>query len=135
MSFNDRMGQGVLGSDAANFYDVHLDIADLSADTSYFIPVAFNSVFRGMVASVDGAILTADAVITPKNSAGTAITNGALTLTQAGSAAGSTFRNLNFAAPANDRFLTGDKIELAVTGAGAGGTPRCHVAILMERLG
>lgn len=132
MPQNDRMGQSHVGADAANFFDINIGIADLSAEASYFAIVPFNARLVGIMASVDGAIATADATITPRN-AGTTITAAILTMATAGSAAGSVFRNLNFANATANAFTQGQAIELLVTGAGAGGTPRSNVTLIFER--
>jgi hypothetical protein len=132
MGMNDRAGQGTVGADAANFFQIEVDIADVSADTSYFSIVPFSARLARIYGIVDGAIATADLVITAKNNAGTAITGGALTLATAGSAAGT---NGSVDPTAGNVFTQGQKVELALTGAGAGGTPRGHVTMIFEKTG
>lgn len=132
MGMNDRMGAGVVGADAVNFFVVKTNIADVSADTSYFVIVPFNAKLARAYVVVDGAVLTADLVLTFKNGANTI---GTLTLTQAGSVAGTIGSMTALSGPQFANFNQGTAVEVAVTGAGAGGTPRGALSMIFERLG
>lgn len=138
MGMNDRMGQGVLGSDAANFFSVELDIADLSADATYFKAVPFNGRAVRAFSVIDGVIATADGTIGLQNAVGTTMKvpgGGAavITIPLAGTAAG----NVNSIPDivSDNAVLQGAAIRFVVAGAGAGGTPRVHVIVIFEKLG
>ena len=130
MSMNSRLGSAYTGSDAANFFHVDLDIDDVSAEASYFKAVPFNARLARVYGIVDGAIATADLTITIKNNAGTSM--GGFTIPTAGSAAGS---SASFNPTDTNVFTQGQKIEFALSGAGAGGSPRGHITAIFERLG
>lgn len=102
-----------------------VDIADLSADTSYFVVSPFAGDITKIQSVIDGAVSSADVTITAKI-ATVAVTNGALTIATSGSAAG----DVDVASPTAARTVTaGQAIELAVAGGGSGGSPRGHVVI------
>jgi hypothetical protein len=104
-------------------------IADMSADASYFVTAPHAGAISRIYAVVDGAISTADLVVTAKIG-GAAVTNGAVTLPTVGSGAGA--RALATPTAANT-VAAGDIIELAVTGGGSGGSPRGRVTLLIDR--
>lgn len=132
MGMNDQMGRAVPGADATNHFNCDLDIADLSAEASYFIPVPFSARLVRAYSAIDGVVATADVTITLKDNAGTALTNGVITITQAGSAAG----DVDSCDPsANNTFAQGQRLEMLVTGGGAGGSPRGHVTCIFEKTG
>lgn len=132
MSMNSRLGAAYTGSDAANFFSLELGIADLSAEASYFKVVPFNARLVRAYSVTNGAVAAADVTVTLKNNAGTALTNGAITIATAASAAG----DIDSCEPtANNVFTQGQKIEALVTGGGAGGTPRGDLTYIFERLG
>lgn len=109
-------------------YILCVDIADLSAEASYYVvaPVAGN--VAKLLSAIDGVVGTADVTITP-SIAGVDITNGALTIATAGSAAG----DVDTATPtAANAVAAGQVIKLTVTGGGSGGSPRGHVALVIE---
>ncbi len=106
-------------------YVLTVDIADLSADTSHFVVAPYAGTINKLWSVIDGAVATADVIVTGKI-ATVAITNGAITIATAGSAAG----NVASATPSAANVVTaGQAIELAVTGGGAGGSPRGHISI------
>lgn len=109
---------------------INCDIADGSADTSYFVPVAHAGTVSKIYTVIDGAVSTADITITPKIG-GTGLTDGVITIATAASAAGDKDESTP---SANNVFNSaGGALELAVTGGGAGGSPRIHVAIVLTR--
>jgi hypothetical protein len=102
-----------------------VDVADVSAEANYFVISPYAGNISNIHAVVDGAIGTADLVITPSIN-GNAVTNGAITVAYSGSGQGSN----NSSAPSAARTLVvGDLIKLNFTGAGVGGTPRGHVVM------
>jgi hypothetical protein len=93
-------------------------IADIS--TAGQVYVAIPEEFEGDVVEIrtvlNGAISTADATITPKIN-GTALTNGAVTVAQSGSAAG----DVDVSRPTgNNTVRAGDAIEFETDGASTG---------------
>ncbi len=106
-----------------------LDIADLSADTTYYVVAPCDGDITLIYSVIDGAVATADVTITP-SIGGTPITDGAITIATAGSAAG----DVDSATPsAANSVSAGDVIALAVAGGGSGGSPRGHVVIVISR--
>lgn len=105
-------------------------IADISTADQIYIPVP--SGFEGDVVeirtAIDAAITVADATITPKIG-GTAMTNGAITVAQSGSAAGDT----DVSYPTGARTVAaGDAIEIETDG-GSTTTSKCNVTIVIRR--
>lgn len=100
-------------------------IADLSADATYYMTVRHAGKITRITTITDGAVGTADVVITPSIN-GVAVTNGAVTIATAASAAGDQDESVPTAA---NTVAIGDKISLAVTGGGSGGSPRGEVVI------
>ena len=70
-----------------NDYFLHAAIADISTASSTFVPVPDGGKVIKIITALQGAIGTANAAITFEIG-GTAITGGAITVTQSGSAAG-----------------------------------------------
>lgn len=107
-----------------------VDIADLSADADYFLPIPCACTLKKLWSTIDGVVGTADVTITPLKVGGSAMTGGAITITQSGSAAG----DLDSATPsANNTFSAGDVLKLTVAGGGSGGSPRGHVVLDFQR--
>lgn len=105
-------------------------IADISTADQIYIPVPEG--FEGDVVeirtAIDGAISGADATITPKIG-GTAMTNGAITVANSGSAAGDT----DVSRPTAARTVAaGDAIEIETDG-GSTGTAKCNIVIVIRR--
>lgn len=121
----------VLLAPAALGHHQHLlcvDIADLSADASYYVVSPVAGTVAKLYSAIDGAVSTADVTITP-SIAGVDITGGALTITSAASAAG----DVDSATPSAANTVTaGQAIKLTVAGGGSGGSPRGHVVIVIE---
>ncbi len=78
---------------SANLITLNVRFADISTASSVFVPVPLAGTLVGVAVTLQGAITVADAIVTGKI-AGVAITGLALTCTQAGSAAGSTFTGI-----------------------------------------
>lgn len=106
-----------------------VDIADLSAEASYYIVSPYAADIVALYSVIDGAVSTADVTITP-SIGGVDVTNGALTIATSGSGAG----DVDSATPtAAKSVAAGGAIKLLVTGGGSGGSPRGHVTLLMNR--
>src|SRR3990167_6999767 len=134
---------------------LNLDIADLSAEAVYCVPVPCVGYWRKVWSCIDGAVGTADVTITPTVN-GAAITGGVITIATASSAAGdggsavpptpppggatppapasSAAGDVDSAVPETcPRLVPGDYLKFTVTGGGSGGSPRGHLAIEIER--
>jgi len=109
-------------------YYLTVDIADISTDTSYYVNGGDAGTISKIWAVVDGAFITADWLITSKI-ATVAVTTGVVTVTQSGSAAGTTG---NCTPSAANTITAGQAIELVSSGAGAG-AQRGHVTIEITR--
>lgn len=119
------------GLEEANEFRLNVDIADLSAEASYFAVVDVPCELVKLSSVIDGAVATADVTITSKIG-GVAITNGLVTIATAGSAAG----DVDSATPSGLNVLSaGQAVELLVSGGGAGGSPRGHVTLTFKRIG
>lgn len=108
---------------------MYLDVADMSADATYYLIAPCGGRLKRIQAIVDGAIGTADVTVTPSLN-GVAVTGGVVTLPTSGSAAGT---NADAAPAVPPNVVRGDKISLAVAGGGAGGSPRGHVVVTLKR--
>lgn len=121
-----------LTATAAELNDVIIPytIADGSADGTYYVNVGHAGTISKIYSVIDGSVSTADITITAQI-AGTPLTNGVITITQSGSAAG----DKDECTPtANNVFNSaGGALQLVVTGGGSGGAPRIHLAIVLTR--
>lgn len=106
-----------------------LDIADGSADATYYIRVPHDGTVTKIYSVIDNVVSTADIVIVAKDPSAT-LTNGTITITQSGSAAG----DADECTPtANNVFTAGGRLAFDVSGGGSGGAPRIHLAIVLTR--
>lgn len=104
-----------------------LDVADASADATYYLYAPFGGVISKIAVIVDGAVGTADLTVTASINGG-AVTNGVVTVASSGSGAGSKAVATPSAA---NTVVAGDAISLAFAGAGSGGSPRAHVIVFI----
>lgn len=113
-----------------NEYVLSRTVADVSAEASYYVVAPHAGTISKIYTVVDGAVLTADVTVTAKI-ATVGVTNGVVTVTQSGSAAG----DVDVATPTAANTVTaGQAIELVVTGGGAAGTgPRMGVFVVISR--
>lgn len=104
---------------------ITLDIADGSADATFYLVMPFAGAITRIRTVIDGVVSTADITITASIGA-TPITNGVVTIATAGSAAG----DVDVATPTAANTVTaGQPINLVVAGGGSGGSPRIHVVV------
>ncbi len=116
-------------SEELNQYSLTLDIADGSADATYYLVCPHAGDIAKIYTVIDGVVSTADITITAKIGA-TGVTNGVVTITQSGSAAG----DVDSATPSAANTVTaGQAINLVVAGGGSGGSPRIHVVVVITR--
>lgn len=112
-----------------NQYSLTLDIADGSAEAVYYLVCPHAGAIAKIYSVIDDAVATANITITAAIGV-TAVTNGVVTIATAASAAG----DVDVATPTAENVVTaGQAINLTVTGGGAGGTPRIHVAVVITR--
>ncbi len=102
-------------------------IDNISTASQVYIPVPkeFDGTILQLVATLDGAISVADAVLTVKNSDGTTI--GTLTVPYSGSAAGDTVT-----ADLNGLCRPGEAIEVETNG-GSTTAAKCYVTVVVKR--
>lgn len=112
-----------------NRYVVNLDIADGSAEAVYYVVCPHAGDIKKIWTVIDDVVSTADITITAKIGA-TGVTNGVVTIATAASAAG----DVDSATPTAANTVTaGQAVNFTVTGGGAGGAPRIHLAMEIER--
>lgn len=105
------------------------DIADGSAEAVYYLVSPHAGTISKIWTVIDDVVSTADITITAAIGA-TPVTNGVVTIATAGSAAG----DIDSATPTAANVLTaGQAMNFTVTGGGAGGAPRIHVAVVITR--
>lgn len=108
---------------------VTLDIADGSAEAVYYLVSPHAGTISKIWTVTDGAVATADITITAAIGA-TGVTNGVVTIATAASAAG----DVDSATPtALNTVTAGQAVNFTVTGGGAGGAPRIHLAMVVTR--
>lgn len=112
-----------------NEYVLCLDIADGSADATYYLVAPHAGTISKIYTVIDGAVGTADITVTGRIGS-TAITNGAVTIATASSAAG----DVDSATPTAANTITaGAALNFVVAGGGSGGSPRIHVVVVITR--
>lgn len=112
-----------------NQTSLHLDIADGSAEATYYLLSPFAGTISSIQTVIDGVVSTADITVTGKIGS-TAITNGVVTIATSGSAAG----DVDVATPTAANVITaGAAMNFVVTGGGAGGSPRIHLVAVIDR--
>ena len=113
----------IVASNASNVVDTYdalggkiyltVTMADVSTASSVWVTAPTGCKFTGLYSVIDGAIATADAAITTEIG-GTAVTGGALTIANSGSAAG----DVDSATPSALNTLTaGQALEIITDGA------------------
>ena len=111
-----------------NRYAITAYMDDISTSGQVYVVAPFAGEIREIWSTIDGAIGTANAVLTPKIG-GTAVTGGVITVTQSGSAAG----DVDVAYPTAARSVTaGQAIEIETNGASTNTVP-VHFTIVIER--
>lgn len=108
---------------------LHLDIADGSAEATYYLVSPHAGDISKIYTVIDGVVSTADITITAKIGS-TGVTNGVVTIATAASAAG----DVDVATPTAANTVTaGQAINFVVTGGGSGGSPRIHLVAVVSR--
>lgn len=109
-------------------FALNLDIATLVTDTSYFVTTPYAGTITSISTCIDNAFATADCTVAAEIG-GTAVTDGSITITQSGSAAG----DVDSVTPSALNILAaGGAIEIVVSGTNTTAT-RCHVTIIIRR--
>lgn len=102
-----------------------LDIADGSAEATYYLLSPYAGTISKIYTVTDAAVSTADITLTGKIGS-TGITNGVVTIATAASAAG----DIDSATPTAANTITAwAAMNFVVTGGGSGGSPRIHVIV------
>jgi hypothetical protein len=106
-----------------------LDIADGSAEAVYYVVCPHAGTISKIWTVIDGAVSTADITVTAAIGA-TGVTDGVVTIATAASGAG----DIDSATPTAANTVTaGQAVNFTVTGGGAGGSPRIHLAMVITR--
>jgi len=104
-----------------------LDIADGSADATYYLVSPWAGAITGIRTVIDAVVSTADITVTAKIGA-TGMTNGVVTIATSGSAAG----DVDTATPTAANVVTaGQAMNFVVAGGGSAGAPRIHLVALL----
>lgn len=107
---------------------ITLDIATLNTVTDYFVVMPHACTINKVHTVIDAAVATADKTLT-LSIGGVAVTNGVITITSSGSAAG----DIDSCTPtAANSVGAGAALKIAATG-GSTGDARCHVTITYTR--
>lgn len=112
-----------------NQYTLTMDIADGSADATYYMVCPHAGDVSSIMTVIDGAVSTADITVTARIGS-TGMTNGVVTIATAASAAGDVDSTTPTAA---NTVTAGQAINFVVAGGGSGGSPRIHVAVTITR--
>lgn len=106
-----------------------LDIADGSAEAVYYLLSPHAGTISKIYTVTDDAVSTANITVTAAIGV-TAVTNGVVTIATAASAAG----DVDVATPTAANAITaGAAMNFTVTGGGAGGAPRIHLVVVIDR--
>lgn len=131
MTIRTLGGADLTSDGGASLLDTHLnlEIADGSAEATYYLVSPVAGTISKIYTVIDGAVSTADITVTAKIGA-TAVTGGVVTIATAASAAG----DVDVATPtALNTITAGAAINFVVTGGGAGGSPRIHLVCVITR--
>ena len=111
-----------------NVYFLTSTIADISTASSTFVPVPDGGKVIKIITALQGAIGTANAAITFEIG-GTAITGGAITVTQSGSAAG----DIDTAEPTAANEVAEDGTIEMITDGASSNTVKLNVTFVIRR--
>jgi hypothetical protein len=104
-------------------------ISDLSVTATHYIPVPYAATLVKVATTLDAAIAGADAVLTFTNGVGgSAITDGTVTITQSGSAAG----DYDSSTPTVNTTFTADSVLQIDSNGGPSGAAACHLLMVWE---
>jgi hypothetical protein len=110
-----------------NQRSLHLDIADGSAEATYYLVSPFAGTISKIYTVIDDVVSTANITVTGRIGI-TAITNGVVTIATASSAPG----DVDEATPTAANAITaGAAMNFVVTGGGSGGAPRIHLVVII----
>ena len=131
---NGTVGQQIESDGAGGFtwsfppQALTLDITSMDTVTDYYLVIPYAGTINKIYSVIDAAIATADKVLT-SSIAGVPITNGALTVTFTGSAAG----NIDSCTPSAANVVTaGQAVKIAASGGSTGAT-RAHLVLVYTR--
>jgi hypothetical protein len=110
------------------YYPLTVEIEDISTAGQSYVVCPTDGTVAEIYSVINGAIATADAVLTPKIG-GTAITGGAITVANTSSAAGDVDSSTPTAA---NTVTAGQAIEIE-TGGQSTNTVKCFVTFMIKR--
>jgi hypothetical protein len=101
-------------------------IADVSTSETIYIPMPYAGTVSKIITVLEGAITSADATITAKNSAASSM--GTITVAFTGSAAG----DVDTLAPASNNTVTDDDYITVETDGGSSTAQRLWVTVIVD---
>tara|TARA_R110000787_G_scaffold249106_1_gene354704 strand:- start:716 stop:1174 length:459 start_codon:yes stop_codon:yes gene_type:complete len=109
-------------------FALNITIPDIVANQTYYLATPYAGTITSITSVIDNAFATADCTITARIGT-TAVTSGAITITQSGSAAG----NVDTATPSGANTLTaGQAVNFVVTGSNSTATA-CTITVIIRR--
>lgn len=106
---------------------ISVQIEDISTASTRYIPIPFAGTITKVTSVIGGAIATADATITVKNSA--AASMGTITIAHSGSAAG----DVDTLVPSSNNTVTADSFITVETDGASTNTVRGEFIFVLER--
>ena len=120
-------GDAINTSSIKNVNKMSYEIASLKTADSYFMVVPVAATLESISSVIDGAITGADSVLTFEI-AGTLVTNGTVTITQSGSAAG----DVDSATPTAANVLTAGQALEIISNGGASNDIKCTLSFIFD---
>ena len=122
------VADGAGSGDWTSVQDIYTGvIADVSSAETVYIPIANAGTVTKVVTVLEGAITVADAVVTPKNSAGSSMGN--ITVAFTSSAAG----DIDTLVPATNNTVTANSFMTIETDGGSTDAQRLWFTIVVDR--
>lgn len=117
----------ITGVTNLNYETLTYTIADVGTAASYWVVIPWAGDIYKIYTVIDGAIATADESISFEI-AGTAITNGTVTITQSGSAAG----DVDTATPTAAKTVTAGQALEIISAGNSTGSVACTITIIVD---
>lgn len=102
-------------------------LASVSTAETVYLPIIHSGTVSKVVTVLEGAITGGDAIITPKNSAGSSM--GTITIANASSAAG----DVDTLSPASNNTVSADSFMTVETDGGSTGAQKLWVTVVVDR--
>ena len=109
-------------------FALNVTIPDIVANQTYYLATPYAGTITTLTSVIDNAFATADCTITAKIGT-TAVTNGAITITQSGSAAG----DVDTVSPSGANTLTANQAVNFVIASSNATATRCTITVIIRR--